>query len=100
MPAKGYTDGRWIAGVVIDCLERSYYVQVGDQVWKRHEDQLRLRSQEYVLEPDLPVIPVPSVPAVAPPETPVVNSELTAEVRRGSDSQTIAVPVKTLKSVP
>ena len=31
---------RWIPGIIIDTLQRNYYVQVGDHVWKRHEDQL------------------------------------------------------------
>ena len=35
---------RWVPGIIIDCNHKNYYVQVGLQVWKRHEDQLRVRK--------------------------------------------------------
>lgn len=35
---------RWIPGTIVDVLNRSYSVQMGDIVTKRHEDQLRPRS--------------------------------------------------------
>ncbi|XP_055958447.1 uncharacterized protein K02A2.6-like [Patella vulgata] len=37
---------RWLPGIIIDVKQRSYDVQVYQQVWKRHEDQLRKRSLE------------------------------------------------------
>ena len=53
---------RWIAGVIIDVMNRNYHVQVGQHVWKRHEDQLRRRyalsdKTENVFAPVVPVIP-------------------------------------------
>ncbi len=37
---------RWLPGIITEVLQRAYYVQVGDAVWKRHEDQLRPRVIE------------------------------------------------------
>ena len=40
---------RWVPGVIIDVMQRSYSVQVGmNQVWKRHEDQLRARDKSFM----------------------------------------------------
>ena len=38
---------RWVPGYVIDGKFLNYYIQVGTQVWKRHEDQLRVRKVEH-----------------------------------------------------
>jgi hypothetical protein len=52
---------RWIPGVIIDTMKRNYHVQIGSNVWRRHEDQLRPRSANYdplnntALELPLPV---------------------------------------------
>jgi hypothetical protein len=40
---------KWLPGVIIEVQQRNYYVQVGQQVWKRHEDQLRKR---YATQPN------------------------------------------------
>ena len=37
------TGAKWLPGVIVDVMERSYSVQVGDCLWKRHEGQLRPR---------------------------------------------------------
>jgi transposase InsO family protein len=69
---------RWLPGVIVDCLERNYHVQVGSMVWKRHENQLRPRSPLYnpenigestsgnvpaVNPTEVNPVPVPSVPS-------------------------------------
>ena len=59
---------RWVPGVIIDVLNRSYYVQVEQKVWKRHEDQLRKRSP--LFEPPSDPEPVPG--SLAPDSTPAV----------------------------
>ena len=59
---------RWVPGVIIDVLNRSYYVQVEQKVWKRHEDQLRKRSP--LFEPPSDPEPVPG--SLAPDSSPAV----------------------------
>jgi transposase InsO family protein len=39
---------RWLPGVIVEAMQRNYHVQVGQQVWKRHEDQLRRRYMDNV----------------------------------------------------
>ncbi|EDO30419.1 predicted protein [Nematostella vectensis] len=76
---------RWLPGIVIEVLQRSYYVHVdGYPVWKRHEDQLRPRFFESQGDnngmPNSPpqVVDIPETPAVVPPiPTLVVPSPLT-----------------------
>ena len=68
---------RWLPGIVIDVMQRSYYVQVNQDVHKRHEDQLRPRSLEMKRKPEtestqptkptlLPLLPTASVPSAIP----------------------------------
>ena len=54
---------RWVPGVIIDVLNRSYYVQVEQKVWKCHEDQLHKRSPlfEPPSDPELCQIPLPRI---------------------------------------
>ena len=62
---------KWLAGTIIDIQQRNYYVQVGHQVWKRHENQLRKR---YVGSEAPPDISVPYVPQVLPENVPVTRT--------------------------
>ncbi|XP_031550705.1 uncharacterized protein K02A2.6-like [Actinia tenebrosa] len=43
---------RWLPGTVIDVLQRSYYIQVDEHVYKRHEDQLRPRMLDMKVRPE------------------------------------------------
>ena len=43
---------KWLAGVVLERTEPvSYRVQVGDQIWRRHTDQLLSRENGISVEP-------------------------------------------------
>ena len=63
---------RWLPGIIIEVLQRSYYVHVeGFPVWKRHEDQLRARTLEgRLVEEDLPFVPPTKVPQLLPTKLP------------------------------
>ncbi|XP_031558173.1 uncharacterized protein LOC116294667 [Actinia tenebrosa] len=100
---------RWLPGIVIEVLQRSYYVHVdGQPVWKRHEDQLRPRSMQCKSEGSIPTPPtvVPVLerhPGVTPtgtapqrlPETPSRTEESTngpPETNRRSAESTSQTP--------
>ena len=59
---------RWVPWVIIDVLNRSYYVQVEQKVWKLHEDQLHKRSPLF----ETPSDPEPLPGSLAPDSTPAV----------------------------
>ena len=49
-------------------MHRNYYVQVGQQVWKRHEDQLRKRYCTPDVSPrERDIMPAASVPTASVP---------------------------------
>ncbi|ELT93709.1 hypothetical protein CAPTEDRAFT_197120 [Capitella teleta] len=56
---------KWSDGIVIKVMIKNYLVRVENQVWKRHEDQLRPRSSAPVSAPELPTSPA-AVPGPAP----------------------------------
>ena len=59
---------KWLSGVIIDSMHRNYYVQVGQQVWKRHEDQLRKRYCTPDVSPrERDIMPAASVPTASVP---------------------------------
>jgi len=51
---------RWLPGVIVDVMNRSYNVQVGQSVMKRHEDQVRARTSALKdTEEPLPLVSTP-----------------------------------------
>ena len=58
---------RWLPGVVIEVLQRSYYVHVnGYPVWKRHESQLRPRVLQCKSKEDTALLDPARIPQLLP----------------------------------
>ncbi len=54
----GVRGARWLTGTILERHgDRNYQVSVGDQVWKRHIDQIRLRENLTSNVPFEPVLP-------------------------------------------
>jgi transposase InsO family protein len=79
---------RWLPGTVVEVLQRSYMVQVGHAVVKRHEDQLRPRSETVGEQPRCDVQPKEQQPylPVVPPESSVDPSSLPASTTCSNSS--------------
>ena len=98
------TGPRWLPGIVIDVMQRSYSVQVEHGVWKRHEDQLRPRSSLLpktvtpieVTPIDIASKNLPNMDSVVPPPNtvplvPTAASKL--DTNREQELRTASTPV-------
>jgi len=90
----------WLPGIIIDVMQRSYSVQVGQVVWKRHEDQLRARSLQLTERESRDNDSVPRDTAnrdfVAPPvlEAPTTPLVPTAGPMLGTDREVLSAPTQ------
>ena len=99
---------KWIPGIVIEQTGPvSYKVQVNDQMWRHHTDQLLDHNvvvepcPEDVKERDIPEIRIPP-PVALPESTTVTETEITIpETERGSSEPEMQDSnVRTETSVP
>lgn len=114
---------KWVPGTIIGTISpRSFDIQVGDVVWKRHEEQIRSRyipseqctkvplanSSGSLLTKDVQelyreMFPATPIASTSPSETPSINGTFPPEVTPG-DSLACGLPVVTpqdsLVSVP